>query len=71
LGVCGEHSPVEIAAPAEQGTPRYWKLGRSTPVCELNMAFKIPHVYDYIAKICRTQVEVILNHVNLNMCGIG
>jgi hypothetical protein len=35
------------------------------------MAFKIPYVYDYIIKLCRTQAEVILNHVNLNVRGIG
>jgi hypothetical protein len=25
--------------------------------------FRIPYVYDYITKLCRTQAEVILNHV--------
>jgi hypothetical protein len=34
------------------------------------VAFKIPSVYDYIIKLCRTQAEVILNHVNTNACGI-
>jgi hypothetical protein len=34
------------------------------------MAFKIPYVYDYITKLCRTQAEVILNHVNPNVHGI-
>jgi hypothetical protein len=28
------------------------------------MAFKIPYVYDYITKLCRTQAEVIRNHRN-------
>jgi predicted secreted Zn-dependent protease len=28
------------------------------------VALKIPYVYDYINKLCRTQAEVILNHVN-------
>jgi hypothetical protein len=32
---------------------------------------KVPYVYDYITKLCRTQAEVILNHVNLNVPGIG
>jgi hypothetical protein len=41
-----------------------------TPVCEFHMTFKIPYVYDYITKLCRTQVEVILNHVNPNVSGI-
>jgi hypothetical protein len=33
--------------------------------------FEIPFVYDYITKLCRTQAEVILSHVNPNACGIG
>jgi hypothetical protein len=28
-------------------------------------------VCDYITKLCRTQAEVILNHVNPNILGIG
>jgi hypothetical protein len=32
---------------------------------------KIPYVYDYITKLCRTRAEVLLNHVNLNVRGIG
>jgi hypothetical protein len=35
------------------------------------VAFEIPYVYDYIPKLCRTEVEVILNHVNLKICGAG
>jgi hypothetical protein len=35
------------------------------------VAFKIPYVYNYITKLCRTQTEVILNHVNPNVHGIG
>jgi hypothetical protein len=46
-------------------------LDRSTPVCELHMAFKIPYVYNYITKLCRTPAEIILNHVNPNVRGIG
>jgi hypothetical protein len=38
--------------------------GRRTPFRELNVALKIPYVYDYIPELCRTQAEVILNHVN-------
>jgi hypothetical protein len=36
---------------------------RCTPVRDLHAAFKIPYVYDYVTKLCRTQAEVILNHV--------
>jgi hypothetical protein len=35
------------------------------------VALKIPYMYDYITKLCRTQAEVILNHVNPNVRGIG
>jgi hypothetical protein len=33
------------------------------------VAFKITYAYDYIAKLCRTQAEAFLNHVNPNVCG--
>jgi hypothetical protein len=46
-------------------------LDRGTPVRELRMAFRIPYVYGCITKLCRTQAEVILNHVNLNVRGTG
>jgi hypothetical protein len=34
------------------------------------MAFNIPHVYDYMTKLRRTQAEVILSDVNPNGRGI-
>jgi hypothetical protein len=46
-------------------------LDRSTPVWDLNLAFKIPYVYDYITKLCRRQAEVILNYEDPNVCAIG
>jgi hypothetical protein len=46
-------------------------LDRHTPVHELHVAFKIPYVYDYITKSCRTQAEVILTHVYSNVHGTG
>jgi hypothetical protein len=33
------------------------------------VTFKIPYVY--VTKLCRTQAEEILNHVNPNVRGIG
>jgi hypothetical protein len=39
-------------------------LDRRTAVCELHVNFKIPHLCDYMIKLCRTQAKVILNHVN-------
>jgi hypothetical protein len=35
------------------------------------VALKISYVYDYINKICRTQAEVILNHLNPNVRATG
>jgi hypothetical protein len=35
-------------------------------VSEMHLALKIPYVYDYKTKLCRTEAEVILNHVNPN-----
>jgi hypothetical protein len=46
-------------------------LDRSIPARELHVAFEIPYVYDYITKLCRTQAEVILNHVNPDVHGTG
>jgi hypothetical protein len=37
----------------------------------LRTAFNLPYVYDYITKLCRQQAEVIQNHENENVCGIG
>jgi hypothetical protein len=41
------------------------------PVRGLHVVFKTPYMYDYITKLCRTQAEVILKHVNPNVHGIG
>jgi hypothetical protein len=38
---------------------------------DLHMAFKIQYVYDYITRLCRQQSEVIQNHDNENVRGIG
>jgi hypothetical protein len=35
------------------------------------MAFKIPYGYNNVTKLCRRQAEVNLNHINLNIRGIG
>jgi hypothetical protein len=63
--------PLEIAAPAEQILRVIGNLDMCTPVRELHVAFKILCVYDYITKFCSTLAEVILNHVNPNIRGIG
>jgi hypothetical protein len=46
-------------------------LDRRTPIGELHVAFKVPYMYDYIIELCRTQAEVILNHINPDLSGIG
>jgi hypothetical protein len=46
-------------------------LDKCTPVREMHVTFKISYVYDYITKLCRTQAEVILNHVHPNLRGNG
>jgi hypothetical protein len=38
-----------------------------TPVREWN----IPHIYDYVTKLCRQQAEVIQNHENGNVRNKG
>jgi hypothetical protein len=46
-------------------------LPRRTPVRDLHMVFKLPHIYDCITKLCRQQAEVIQNHKNANVRNIG
>jgi hypothetical protein len=46
-------------------------FGRRTPFHKMQVAFKIPHVYDYITILCRAGAKVILNHINKNVRGIG
>jgi hypothetical protein len=40
-------------------------------VHDLHTVFNLPYVYDYITKLCRQQAEVIQNHENEHVCGIG
>jgi hypothetical protein len=37
----------------------------------MHTAFNLPYIYDYITKLCRRQAEVIQNHVNEHVRGIG
>jgi hypothetical protein len=46
-------------------------LPRCTPACALYRIFQIPYVYDYIAKICRKQAEVMQTHDNVNVRNTG
>jgi hypothetical protein len=51
--------------------PLVENLERRTPVRKTHVDFKIPYVYDYTTTLCRTQAEVILNHLNPNVRGTG
>jgi hypothetical protein len=44
---------------------------RCTAVCNFHTAFYLPYVYNYIAKLCRQQAEVIWNRETEHVCGIG
>jgi hypothetical protein len=44
---------------------------RCRPIRDLHAAFNLLHVYDYITKSCRRQAEVIQNHENEHVRGIG
>jgi hypothetical protein len=46
-------------------------LDRCTPVREFHVAFKIANVCDYVTKLCETQPEEVLHHVNQNVHEIG
>jgi hypothetical protein len=37
----------------------------------MHTAFNLPYVYGYVTKLCRKQAEVIRNHENEHVCGIG
>jgi hypothetical protein len=44
---------------------------RCTPVLDLHTTFNLPYVYDYITKLCRQKAEIIQNHENEHIGGIG
>jgi hypothetical protein len=44
---------------------------RRTPTRDLHKVFKIPYVYDFIAKLCRRQAEILQNHNNDKVRNIG
>jgi hypothetical protein len=46
-------------------------FSRCALVHDLNTSFSLPHVYDYRTKLCRQQAEVIQNHENELIHGIG
>jgi hypothetical protein len=38
---------------------------------DVHTAFNLPYIYDYIIQLCRKQVEVIRNHENEHVRGVG
>jgi hypothetical protein len=46
-------------------------LDRCSSVLELHVVYNIPYAYDNITKLCSTQAELILNHINPNACDTG
>jgi hypothetical protein len=42
-------------------------FARCISVRDMQQAFQIPYVYDYITKSCRQQAEIIQNHENENV----
>jgi hypothetical protein len=51
--------------------PTIGNFPRRTSVRDLHTDFKHPYVYDYITKLCSKQAEVIRNHQNEHIRGIG
>jgi hypothetical protein len=44
---------------------------RRTPIHELNVAFNIQYVYDFITQLCKQQAKAIQNHVNVTVRNMG
>jgi hypothetical protein len=44
---------------------------RFTLVCDLHTALNFPYIYVYVTKLCRQQAQVIQNHENEYVHGIG
>jgi hypothetical protein len=59
------------SAPSLYNWSPFETFPRCTPVRDLHAAFNLPHVYDYITKLCRQQAEVIQNYDNDYVRGIG
>jgi hypothetical protein len=54
----------------QNSSPHNWKTWQ-THNCTWNVTFKIPYVYNYITRLCRTEAEVILSHRKQTVHGIG
>jgi hypothetical protein len=67
----GDQSEFQTRSGGNRALRAVGSLERCTPIRELHVASQIPYVYDYITKLCRTQAEIILNHVNPHVRGTG
>lgn len=47
------------------------KADRLIPVLEMNMAFRIPYVHNYIVEFCRKHAKAFQNQLNTNVRAIG
>jgi hypothetical protein len=56
--------------PAEEVSPHHWKLSKVHTGLQLAHGYQ-PSVYDYKAKLCRQQTEVIQNHGNEHIRSTG
>jgi hypothetical protein len=71
MGVCADTDLLKHQHPQNRVPHAIGNLDKCTHVYKLQVAFKIPYVYDYICKLCRTQAEVILNNVYPNVHSTG
>jgi hypothetical protein len=71
VGISGGHLPLKFAAPTRQGSPHRWKFSVVHTGPDLHTTFTLPYVYDYITKLCRQEAEVIRNHGNEYVRGVG
>jgi hypothetical protein len=70
LGICG-NQVLKLQRLKNKILGTIGKVPRSTPIRDLHMDFKLPYIYDYIAKVCRQKAEVKQNHENENIRSIG
>jgi hypothetical protein len=64
----GGQLSFEITASVKRSTLcTICNIPRRTLTRDLHMALKIPYLHDFIIKVCREQVAIILNHENVNI----
>jgi hypothetical protein len=69
--ISGRHLLLKITAPTKQGSPHYWKFSKVHIGPRFAHGFERSVVYDYTVKLCRKQAEVIQNHENEYIYGMG